>query len=150
MFGWYRQRARNIFHFWDGTKRRAIDPAVAWRKMWEDDDCNPQRDFGPACGIGSDGSPVTFEAAAQERVLGMARRMFGIQAWSETPPGLTIDETFSLLWSFLGYMDQLKKKRAPLPPTSQPTDQVSSEETSTTRPSSDSNSTGHSSTSAEP
>lgn len=152
MFGWFANRSRNIFSYWDGVKKRAIDPAVAWRKMWENEDCKPQRDFGPATGIGQDGSPVEFEAAAQERVLRMAREMFGVQAWTEETPGLTIDETFALLWSFLGYMDQLKKKRAPLPTTSPPTasNSTSPVEDSTTRLASDSCSTGSESKSDEP
>lgn len=151
MFNWLRNRRRNIFTFWDGTRRRSIDPAVAWRVMWEQTDCDPTRDFGPATGIGSDGEDVPFDPAAQDRVLAMARLMFGLQPYSDSQPGLTVQETFGVLWDFLRYMDVLKKKRAPSPTPSRHTASASSEmEASTTRPASDSSSTSNEPSPAEP
>jgi len=148
VFSWLWRR-RDIFRYWDGRRERAIDPLVAWARMWEDPQCDPQRDFGPATGMSGEGLPVDFDPAARDRVLAMARRMFDVQEFSESTPGLTIDETFSLLWTFIGFMNAIKKKRAPLPTMSPPTPSPTSEG-STTRPASDSTSTGTESTNGEP
>lgn len=139
MFGWWRQRQREIFRYWDGTRHRAIDPLVAWRLMWEHPECKPQDDFATAVGQDSEGNPVPFSQEALDRVLAMARQMFDVRPYSETSPGLTIDETLAVLWSFMAFMRQLKKKREPLPTTSAPTGS-SLPDASTTPPASDSTS----------
>jgi hypothetical protein len=117
-FGWLKPKRLDIYHFWDGARWRAVDPLVAWRTMWEHPLCDPDRDFGPATGYGPSGETISYDPQAQDRVLAMARDMFGVSPWTESQPGLTINETFSLLWDFLGYMESLKKKRSPLPTTS--------------------------------
>lgn len=126
MWGWWRQRQRAIYRYWDGQRTRAIDPLIAWRKMWEHPTCRPQDDFGPATGMNADGTATPFEQEALDRVLSMAREMFDLRQFSETSPGLTIDETLSVLWTFIAFMNALKKKRAPLPTTSPPTESSSS------------------------
>lgn len=149
MFGWLTNwfgDGRNIFRYWDGKKQRAVDPAVAWRRMFEFPDCDIEKDFGPATCIGANGERVDFDPAAQQRVLLMTRDMFKVQEWDENVPGLTVDETFELLLRFLHYMNALKKKRGPLPTPSGPSDSTSFPEegqSSTTRPASDSSSTSN-------
>lgn len=141
MFSFFRRKSRReIYPYWDGQKQRFVDPVVAWRAMWEDPDCNPEADFGPATGIDSQGRPAEFDPASQDKVLAMIRRMFGVKSWSENVAGLTVNETFELLWDFLRYMDSLKKKRDRSLTPSPPTDSTSSEE-STTPPESDLSST---------
>lgn len=120
LFRWLRNRRRNIFRFHDGIRNRAIDPLVAWRIMWEHPECNPEVDFEPAVGLAPDGSRVKFDNGAQDRVLKMAREMFGLKPYSEGSPGLTVAETIELLWSFLAYMRSLKKKPDQSPMTSAP------------------------------
>lgn len=152
MWEWWKQRQRAIFRYWDGRRTRAIDPLVAWRKMWEHPTCRPQDDFGPATGMNADGTATPFDQQALDRVLSMAREMFDLQPFSESSPGLTIDETLSVLWTFIAFMNALKKKRAPLPTTLPPT-AASSSATSdipTTPPSSDFPSTASELTSAAP
>lgn len=150
MLGWFRARRRAIFRFYDGSRDRAIDPLVAWRTMWEHPTCNPNTDFEPAVGIAPDGSSTKYDPAAQDRVLDMARQMFGVKAYSEDNPGLTIEETFALLWRFMNYMNTLKKKPAVLPTPSEPSESGSSNPgNSTTAPVSESSSTSSESKSEE-
>ena len=150
MWNWFSNKRRNIFRYWDGSRTRAIDPAVAWRMMWEHPECDPNRDFGPATTVGPDNTHVEFDGAAQDRVLSMIRDMFHVKAYAEDSPGLTIDETFGLLWSFMKYMEGLKKKRGPLPTMSAPSASSSSDESSITPQESDSASIESESRSAEP
>ena len=118
-------------------KWRAVDPLQAWRLMWSHPTCNPEKDFGPATGT----FPDKFEPDAQDRVLGMIRDMFGVKPWTENSPGLTIDESLNLLWDFIKYMNDLKKKPNTTPTPSAPTESKSSEAESAMPPSSDSYST---------
>jgi len=128
---WNRNRRRQIFRYWDGKRTRVLDPLAAWRQLWEDPDCSPERDFGPACGIAPNGQSMDYDPAAQDRVLTLARKMFGVEPWTEkTPRGLTVNETFELLWGFMSYMDGLKKKRDQLLTSSARSDSTSSVPTS--------------------
>jgi hypothetical protein len=149
VLGWFRRRRCNIFRFHDGIRNRAIDPLVAWRAMWEHPTCNPNSDFEPAVGIAPDGSPSKYDPAAQDRVLDMAREMFALRAYSEDSPGLTIEETFNLLWSFMNYMNALKKKPA-VSPTPSAASASGSSQPSTTPPESASSSTSSELRSDEP
>ena len=137
MFNWLLQKRRRIFRFWDGSRWRAVDPLRAWRLLWNHPTCSPEKDFGPATGA----HPDKFEPDAQDRVLGMIQDMFGVKPWSEDTPGLTIDETLNLLWDFIRYMNDLKKKPNTTPTMSAPTESESCKEDSTTPCMSDSFST---------
>lgn len=141
LFGWLFRPTRNIFRYHDGTRSRAIDPLVAWRRMWEHPTCNPEKDIEPATGLTSDGTPIPFDQAAQDRVIAMARDMFDLKPFNENGTGLTIDETQGLLFQFMLFMNAIKKKRARSPTTSAPTELASSPVKSTISPTSDSIST---------
>lgn len=139
-----RRRRRDIFQFWDGRRIRRIDPLVAWRVMWQHPTCNVSDDLNAA-------DNGDFEA--QARALAMTRDMFGVQAWSEDSPGLTVDETYSLLCDFLDYMGRKKKAPGSSPPPSPPSDSTfcpEAAEASTMPPESGSSSTRSESSAAAP
>ena len=98
---WTRQ-GRDIFKYWDGVRNRSIDPEVAWKLMWTDPDCVIKDDFKAA-----DAGDVD----AWDRVQAMGRRMFGVNAYSDTQPGLTEYELNTLIGQFVRFMGVLKKKR---------------------------------------
>ncbi len=98
---WTRQR-RDIFQYWDGVRKRSIDPEVAWKLMWSDPDCVIKDDFKSA-----DAGDVD----AWDRIQAMGRRMFGVKAYSDTQPGLTEHELSKLIGEFVRYMGVLKKKQ---------------------------------------
>lgn len=146
-----RASRRDIYRYWDGSRWRARDPLVAWRAIWEDPDVDPKIDFELATGLNSRGENVEYNPESQDKVLAMIRRIFDVEQFSESHPrGLTINETFALLWDFLRYANSLKKKPSPTPTPSPPTGSESSDGSSTTRPASDSSSTRSEPTSAEP
>ena len=121
-------RSRQIFHYHDGRKKRSIDPQQAWLDIWQDTTvCDPEMDI-PLC----QGDKLDVEA--QVRVIDMACRVFGVQRYNEKTGGLVMSEIFELLALYFIYMDTLKKKRAPLPIRSPPTDLESSADESTTQP----------------
>jgi len=151
LFGYLRESRRQLFRYWDGKKKRRIDPLPAWRMMFDNPDCIPDDDFGPATGVNAEGNEIAFDGEAQDRVLNMTRKMFGVKEWSESSGGLTANETLDLLWSFMGYMSELKKRddrtrTRPAPSASE----SSPEETSPTSSESDLSSTKEEPTSDEP
>ena len=99
---WFTRQRRDIFQYWDGTKKRRIDPAIPWKKLWADPDCNVERDF-PAADAG--------DQEAWDRVQSMACRMFDLTAWNEDTPGLTQEEINGVLADYMVFMAALKKKR---------------------------------------
>lgn len=148
LFRLFRSTRREIFTYWDGERERRLDPLVAWRQLWGDTECNPQRDFGPA--TGASGEP--YDPEAMDRVLALIEKMFGSKPWDEkTDKGLTVNERLSLLWAYLGYMTELKKKQGHSQTQSPATDSESSPTTSEpiTPPVSDSSSMPAASTSDE-
>ena len=150
MFAFLRRDSRrDIFQYWDGSKYRRCDPLVAWRALWEDPEVDPKLDFELATGLNAQGESVDYDPAAQDRVIGLIRKIFDVTAWTETTAGLTVNETFALLWEFLRYVNAMKKKREQTPMQSPPTELKSSADASTTPPDLDSSSTKDESTSAE-
>lgn len=141
---------RDIFRYWDGKRYRYADPLVVWQKLWSDTTVDPNIDFQLATGIDSDGNSVEYESDAERRVLEMIRNLFGVRQWTESEYGLTVRETFTLMWEFLRYINDLKKKHAPLRIPSQPSDSKSSEEESITPPEPDLSSTPTESTGEDP
>ncbi len=99
MFG-LRRRRRDIFTFWDGQKKRSIDPLPAWYKMSVDPDCVPTRD----CELADAG-----DREATCKVLAMTRRMLGVKPLDQG--GLTEYETSTLFAEFMDFMTLQKKKR---------------------------------------
>ena len=111
MFVFSQKPKREIFEYFDGEKSRKIDPIYAWRKMWNDSECDPNKDFGPAHGYDADGNEIEHSPEALDRVMDMTRRIFGVSPWSEDSEGLTEKETLELLTDFVQYVTEIKKKR---------------------------------------
>lgn len=132
MLGWlrslvsrFRSDDRCLFRYFDGVKQRAIDPVAAYRLLWITEGCDLLADSttarNPLLPDGKPFYPITEVYAAEDRLRAMTRKIFGVQAWSEGTPGLTVDETDFLLNSFMAFCADLKKKRNPLPTSSPPT-----------------------------
>lgn len=119
----FHRNERELFRYWDGIKRRSIDPLQAHRAIWNDQACNlledSRRSANPKKDDGSPFYPIEDVFAAEDRIRVLTRRVFGVAEWTETTPGLTLLETDNLLESFIVYCDDLKKKHAPSP-TAQP------------------------------
>lgn len=99
LFFWRREK-RDIFTFWDGRRKRSIDPLPAWWALWNDPECHPPRDF-PAADNG--------DRDAWNRIQAMAQRSLGIKGFADG--GLTEGETSVLLGEFIAYTIRLKKKQ---------------------------------------
>jgi len=151
---------RAIFSYFDGEKQRGTDPLVAWRAIWAHPEIDLQTEVKRSTNIVIAGKPVyepqeVYEA--EDRIRQLTREVFGVKAWNENTPGLTVEETDRLLSDFFGYMDGLKKKRKTLPTTSQvselkppPNSMDTSEADSPTTSPSDSGSTERESTAVGP
>ena len=117
---------RLLFRYWDGVRRRSIDPVLAHRLIWNDQDCELLKDAAiarnPRKHDGSDFYPRSEVHAAEDRIRTLTRNVFGLSAWSEKTPGLTLDETDSLLHEFIAFCDDFKKKRNASRTPSAPTD----------------------------
>ncbi len=128
---------REIFFYEDGSgQTRAIDPLLAWRRLWSDPEC----DLAAEAKVARDPQieragkpPIAIYAAAEvlaaeEKVINLTRRVFGVKPFEEG--GLTLRETDALLGRFLRYADEIKKKRNPSPtptPALAPLDSPSSD-----------------------
>lgn len=130
MWGWLlslvRRDDRCLFHYWDGVKQRSIDPVVAHRGLWRDKICNFADDGPLSCNPkDQNGNPVfPIEAVieAEDRVRDLGRRVFGVKAYGDGQPGLTCMELDELMSRFVVFSAELKKKLAPLPTSSEPTE----------------------------
>lgn len=132
MLGWirslgslFRSDDRCLFRYFDGIKQRSIDPVAAYRLLWITEDCDLLADSttarNPSLPDGKPFYPIAEVYAAEDRLRSMTRKIFGVQAWSEASPGLTVDETDALLNNFMLFCADLKKKRNPSPTSSPPT-----------------------------
>lgn len=106
----FRRRRPATFSYWDGARRRQIDPLAAWRAL----DQHPTFDLASHPKQILDGDSEAIGVA-----LPAIREVFGIQPWSETQKGLTESETLVVLLAFMDYADALKKKpsRSPISPS---------------------------------
>ncbi len=93
-------RHRAIFTYWDGTRLRAIDPIVAYRRLKSD----PEFDDTVHLDRMEQGNLEALDV-----VLSATRRAFHLTEWTENQPGLTVFETRDLIVSFVLYLDALKK-----------------------------------------
>lgn len=143
MFGWlaslfasFRAPDRCLFRYWDGVKQRAIDPVATYRLIWTSDLCDLLPDCARARNpLKADGAPfypISEVYEAEDRLRAMTRKVFGVKEWTESTPGLTVDETDELLNSFLVFCADLKKKRSPSPTASAPTESKELESSSDT------------------
>jgi hypothetical protein len=105
---------RVLFHYWDGEKQRSIDPLLANRKIFAHAECDIIADGkiaqAPTKPDGTDVYPLAMVTEAEDKILGMTRDVFDVKPWSESTPGLTMDETNQLLADFFAFRNELKKK----------------------------------------
>lgn len=121
-----RKAERELFAFFDGEKTRHIDPLVAWRSIWghREIDLSSEVKISANLTLADGKTAYTAEEvyAAEDRIRQLTREVFGLKAWTEAAPGLTVAETDKVLADFLDYMEGLKKKRKTLPMMSRPSD----------------------------
>jgi hypothetical protein len=136
-FNWLLRRLaapqRNTFAYFDGRRLRSIDPLVAYRRLTSfegfDWDRDPER-----VANGND--------KAMERTVEAVRSTFGVPAWTDDgESGLTEEETYMLLISFVEYMVEQKKSGSLFPILPERTEPEPSTEPSETTPNFDSGST---------
>lgn len=125
MFNWIRrkihERRRAIYHYWDGARRRKIDPLAAYRALLN----HPQFDAPThltmvevdASHAPSDQVDFLVKAAGEafDVTLQATRDVFDVREWTEDQPGLTQAETRDLLKGFMLYCVALKKNGSPSP-----------------------------------
>ena len=97
---WKLRRRRELFHFWDGSTHRAIDPLVAFRAIHTDKDF--RADVHPALADEGDEEALTI-------LLGMVQRVFGVSQYTERSAGLTQAQQIVLYLSFCTYLETIKK-----------------------------------------
>lgn len=123
----WRERRRAIFCYWDGARRRRIDPLIAYRKLTTHPRFDPEShltliDADTVSPVGP-GREFALNAALEafDITLDATREVFGVSEWSEDRPGLTQAETRDLLKSFLIYCIDLKKNGSDTPIGREPT-----------------------------
>lgn len=123
LFGWgfvqrfFNNRNRALFRYWDGIKWRSADPLVILRGIAE----HPQLTTDHLKLLENPkGIPQDIAIEAFDVVLLATRDVFGIQAWTESQPGLTQAETRDTLSRFMAFVGQLKKSGSPMPISPEP------------------------------
>lgn len=109
MFQWLarlfgRRSRRDIFEFFDGEKRRRIDPLAVLRQL----NANPTFSDNLRL-LHAAKDEDQFTAAANAEVLAAIRAAFGVQPVGDTG-GLTETETAQLFDDFWAFVEDLKKK----------------------------------------
>jgi hypothetical protein len=134
MFGWllrriglkqtglWSARERAIFRFWDGRRRRRVDPLAveaALRKHGGDDWHRLILSLNELDPATAGKLPPTLQLqhannrrAAGEQLAAITRASFGIEPLSDRG-GLTVTETFDVLADYLSYMTMLGEAVAP-------------------------------------
>ncbi len=114
MWPFRRKQNRAIFGFWDGSKRRFIDPMIPFRALVQHDEFDWETtpkaiDIGDLAAMG-----VTAKAI---------RDAFGIAPINESATsGLTESECVQLLFQFVDWMQGVKKKDSISQTSAPPTD----------------------------
>lgn len=110
---WRIARSRAIFHFWDGQRRKSLDPMLIWLKLKADPEFSIDKHPG-LIDLGDDESQLIGVRAVQ--------RAFGVKDFLQG--GLTHLESLNLLAGFFEYLATQKKSINPtqtlLPPTESP------------------------------
>lgn len=105
---WLSRRRQAIFHFWDGVRRRRIDPMVAYRALLDhptfDWETTPKLIDVPDERLSLESLATTTEAV---------RIAFNLPNVEEG--GLTAIECVALLTQFCGYLNGLKKSTRQTP-----------------------------------
>jgi hypothetical protein len=105
----FRRRAdRYIFRYWDGGRWRAIDPSVAYRRLQEHPEFDPQKHL-PL--LVSEDTQEQYKAA--DIVVDAARKAFDIGAFSDSnPAALTELETMAVLEQFYQFVESQQKAKS--------------------------------------
>ena len=133
---------RDIFRFHDGTRQRAMDPMKIWAAMWSSDDI----DIGKSLD-----RMAQNELEAVTELLPHARKWLSVPEFNEADEtGMTDLEFCRVLYQWLNYVIELKKKRGQLPIPLRLLLQPHRGNPSTTKPNSDLSSTPNELPSDEP
>lgn len=120
---WFKRR--ELFRFWDGSRKRAIDPITPWSSLLASETLDKDYEFlfsdAPDISDGADEQQLELIAMdtqnrieATHRIAECVREAFGVQSWNEeTGKGLTVNETLELLASYYEYAHLLKKNTEP-------------------------------------
>lgn len=122
LFSFFRP-SRLFFRYFDGVKDRMIDPVAAHRRIYIE--CPTLLEDGvitmdPRMPDGTRVHSLESIYDAEDRLREATRKVFDVKEWTETQPGLTVDETDLLLSRFVVFCAELKKKRNRSPMPSQP------------------------------
>ena len=101
LFRGLRRPRREIYGYFDGRRRRRIDPLAAARALWADDEFRP------------DATPVLAEAGDAEAVdvaVSAVRRVFGVVPKSRLRAGLEREEMLVLMKRFYDYLAAVRKR----------------------------------------
>lgn len=147
--GWLssrRESGRDIFQYWDGSRKRGIDPLTAYRALLAHPTFDWEVHPGLIDAIDSDDSQTRVMAIeASEITVQAVRDVFGVVPWTDTTPGLTEAEMIGLLIGFVDYLVGVKKNSSPTLTSPEHTEQTaygtSSADPSRTNATSDSGST---------
>ena len=104
LLGHLRRSGRKIFRYFDGRRRRRIDPLAAARALWADEQFRPDK------------TPALVEAGDDDAVEVAVRavgRVFGAVPKRKRRPGLERKEMLALLREFYDYLSDVKKKHQP-------------------------------------
>ncbi len=109
MFSWLTRkklrRRRELFCFWDGSKKRKLDPLTTWRAIHGDDEFRP--DVHPELAEEGDAESLAV-------LLRAIKRAFKVEDYNEeTGKGMTEAEQIVLYTSFCWYLDGIKKNISP-------------------------------------
>lgn len=95
---WRRNRARNVFRFFDGQRMRAVDPFTVYLAL----DRHPTFEWGHIV------DATNGDAEATEKVVGAVREVFGIPSSQENC--LTAREVCQVMDDYAEWIEASKKK----------------------------------------
>lgn len=127
----YANRQRAIFRFWDGTRKRGVDPILVVRALESHPEFNWEVD--PQL-IEMEDADREAADGAFARIADATRMAFGIPLF-DGKHGLTEGELLNLLGFFVGYLNALKKNTSTPLTSPEPTASASLGESDTTSPS---------------
>lgn len=120
MFNWFRNRLaarrRNVFEFWDGSRKRRIDPMVAIRRIKE----HPEFDWATTPKL-IDSTVDAYAMEAYALTADAVCKAFGVKLF-DGETGLTEAECVALLTQFVSWLTVTKKKVSSSPISSPPTE----------------------------
>lgn len=123
--GWLssrRESGRDIFQYWDGKRKRGIDPLHAYRSLL----AHPTFDWEVHPGLideidSDDAHTRNMAIEASEVTVQAVRDVFGVNPWTDNSPGLTESEMIGLLIGFVDYLVGVKKNSSHTRTTPEPT-----------------------------